>query len=65
MELAVPGDAQNDDHVGQNDGGGQRDGDGVDELLLGEKGAGIVAVHSRSGVRTLSGWPGVSPEEEQ
>lgn len=45
VELAVPGDAQDDDEVGQDDGGGQRDGDGVDELLPRKQSMGVVAVH--------------------
>lgn len=45
VELPVAGDAQDDDEVGQDDGGRQRDGDGVDELFLGQQGVGVVAFH--------------------
>lgn len=45
VELPVAGDGQDDDEVGQDDGGGQRDGDGVDELFLGQQSLGLVAVH--------------------
>lgn len=45
VELPVAGDAQDDGEVGQDDGGRQRDGDGVDELLLGQQGVGVVAFH--------------------
>ena len=45
VELAVPGDAQDDHEVGQDDGGRQRHGDGIDELLPGEAEEGVVVVH--------------------
>lgn len=45
MELAVPGDAQDDDEVGQDDGGRQGNGDDVDELLFREQNIGVVRVH--------------------
>lgn len=53
VELAVAGDAQDDDQVGQDDGGRQRDGDGVDEALSGEQSVGIV-VHGRGNLETSS-----------
>lgn len=45
VELAVPGDAQDDDEVGQDDAGGQGNGDDVDELLLRDRDIGVVEVH--------------------
>lgn len=45
VELAVPGDAQDDDEIGQDDGGRQWDGDRIDELLLRQQSKGVVAVH--------------------
>lgn len=53
VELAVAGDAQDDDQVGQDDGGRQRHGDGVDEALSGEQNTGVV-VHRRGNLETSS-----------
>lgn len=45
VELAVARDAQDDDQVGQDDGGGQWHGDGVDEVLCREQSFGVVVHH--------------------
>lgn len=66
MELAVPGNAQDDDEVGQDDGGWQRYSDGVDELLPEKHSTGVVAVHRRGNLQTLTQLqPDSSPINEQ